>query len=242
MGVSAYFLRSHVYMCPVRDGVIFLDLKQDKYFGVGISESCQLSTLVPGWPAPENMPADSPRASANSDGISLAESLVKKGVFTCDAAEGKAAELPPVPTPLSALIQGDLGSRPPIRVGHICAFLVAAWTSAGLLRWRPLEDIVDRVRRRKSRDRRVRSFDREIVPRLVAVFQRLRPFVFTSRNRCLFDSLALIEFLHRYGYHPTWVFGVNSGPFAAHCWLQEGDVSLNSDLESVREYVPIFAV
>jgi len=76
---------------------------------------------------------------------------------------------------------------------------------------------------------------------LVSTFHGLRPF-FPRDYLCLFDSLALFIFLANHGVSPRWVFGVQSDPFAAHCWLQEGPLLLNDTLDRVTPYTPIMSV
>ena len=75
----------------------------------------------------------------------------------------------------------------------------------------------------------------------MAAFEHLRP-LYPRPYLCLFDSLALLEFLAAYHSYPRIVFGVVADPFQAHCWLQEGDVLLNDDLEQVGKYEPIMSV
>ncbi len=49
----------------------------------------------------------------------------------------------------------------------------------------------------------------------------MRTFTYTANQSCMFDSLTLFYFLRAFGVRATWVFGVQTGPFAAHCWLQQ---------------------
>ncbi|NJO13234.1 MAG: lasso peptide biosynthesis B2 protein [Gammaproteobacteria bacterium] len=74
------------------------------------------------------------------------------------------------------------------------------------------------------------------------VFEALHPLVFASRNRCLFHSLALIEYLARHELYPRWVFGVQAVPFAAHCWVQQEGQVLNDTVEHVSRYTPILSI
>jgi hypothetical protein len=67
-------------------------------------------------------------------------------------------------------------------------------------------------------------------------------FLFSSKDECLYDSLALLEFLARYRIYPDWVFGVQTRPFAAHCWVQQGDIVFNDTVEHVTGYSPIMIV
>jgi hypothetical protein len=118
-------------------------------------------------------------------------------------------------------------------------FLKAVSLASASLRFRTLHSIAMAVS-----SRRQRSASRSVVhgPALrdaVMAYQRLRPLVFTVRDKCLFDSLALLEFLAAAGMHPHWVIGVKTHPFAAHSWVQSGRLVLNDHHEHVRGYRPI---
>jgi hypothetical protein len=60
-----------------------------------------------------------------------------------------------------------------------------------------------------------------------------------AREACLKEALALLYYLGRAGCAADWVFAVKGAPFAAHCWVQLGDIVLNDSLENVRAYTPI---
>ena len=103
--------------------------------------------------------------------------------------------------------------------------------------------VIRRVKRRKDLlGPRARSLDAERARKLVEAFARYRVFLFSSKDECLYDSLALLEFLAHYGIYPDWVFGVQTRPFAAHCWVQHGDIVFNDTVEHVRGYTPIMVV
>jgi hypothetical protein len=53
---------------------------------------------------------------------------------------------------------------------------------------------------------------------------------------------VLLEYLAWYRIFPTWVFGVQTRPFAAHCWLQHENIVLNDTVEHVTRYTPIMTV
>jgi hypothetical protein len=130
----------------------------------------------------------------------------------------------------------------PVDAGHCVRFFMAVAKAAVLLRFRSLGGIVARVRRRTPGELRGSSRDGPGCHELAALFARLRPFLFTGHDRCLFESLALLEFLAMHGRHPRWVFAVRARPFAAHCWVQDGPVLLNDTLESVSGFTPIMRV
>ena len=76
---------------------------------------------------------------------------------------------------------------------------------------------------------------------LVSRFQRARSFV-PIKPICLQDSLALREWLARRGAGAALVLGVRLDPFAAHSWIQLGDMVLNDSADRVSAYTPILAV
>jgi hypothetical protein len=123
------------------------------------------------------------------------------------------------------------------------AFFVASTFAKFALRTWPFERVIQRVRRRKHlMASKAGLFDIERARTLVEAFARYRVFLFSSKNECLHDSLALIEFLARYGIYPDWVFGVQTRPFAAHCWVQQADVVFNDTVEHVSGYTTIMVV
>lgn len=71
-----------------------------------------------------------------------------------------------------------------------------------------------------------------------ALFWRLAPWL-PIEGECLVRSAMLVSFLRRKGLRADWVFGVRLWPFAAHCWVQEGDVCLNDDFERLGAFTPI---
>jgi hypothetical protein len=85
-------------------------------------------------------------------------------------------------------------------------------------------------------------FDVEVARRATAAFIYLRPLLFGAQDACLYDSIALTRFLSYYKQFPNCVIGVQTGPFGAHCWVQEGDFVLNDQPEYVRRFTPILAV
>ncbi|WP_433933398.1 lasso peptide biosynthesis B2 protein [Brevundimonas diminuta] len=73
------------------------------------------------------------------------------------------------------------------------------------------------------------------------LFDRWMPWV-PGQGQCLYRAYLLRAFLASRGRGATWVFGVRTWPFSAHCWLQVGDVLLDDDLDRVALYTPIMAV
>lgn len=75
----------------------------------------------------------------------------------------------------------------------------------------------------------------------VDVFRRWLPWA-PFQGECLFRSFMMLLFLHRRGRGATWVFGVRTWPFSAHCWLQVGDTVLDDHSGHLAGYTPIMAI
>jgi hypothetical protein len=85
------------------------------------------------------------------------------------------------------------------------------------------------------------AFDWARARECAQIFKTLRPW-YPRDFLCLFDSLALLEFLAAEEIFADWVFGVRAEPFEAHCWVQREQVALNDSIERVSTFVPIMRV
>lgn len=250
LSMTQYLLAPHVHLCVTDDHVVLLDLKRDKYVGVGRAQMRTLRQCVRGWPSPQSGESEvaNPNSNGSADGI-LAK-MLSAGMLTTDESRGKEAR-PPV-TPLAQSALGGLEAapgkdpfdrRPAITAGHVINFVIACFEARLALRFRPIASVVARASARKARLSRSRAEPGlELIRERVATYAHLRPLLFTAKDACLFDALALSNYLARYGISATWVFGVQTGPFAAHCWLQHDGVVLNDTPDNVRRYAPILAV
>lgn len=232
-----YWLSAHVHVCVTDNYAVLLDLRQDKYIGVGREHLPALADVVAGWPRTSQPEADSVQSSD-----ALLSKLLGMGMLTTDSALGREAQPPSLPRPQSMATVADLERRPPIRVRDVSRVLTAAAKAKLSLKWRPIETVVGRVQARKRERCPTGDFDLQAAYPLVEAFLHLRPLYFTTKDECLFDSLVLVEFLARHGLYPTWVIGVSTNPFKAHSWVQVGDCVLNDLPEYVCMYTPILAI
>jgi hypothetical protein len=238
---ATYFIPQHVHLCETGNQVIFLDLRRDKYLAIGRAERQLLSGLVGGWPADGNDGQEAAAVRQSSEPV--IHSMLQLGLLTADAGAGKAAAHIVMEPVSEALVADDFERRTSIGAAHLLRFLLACMRAKMVLRWRSLEYAVEAARKRKARSaQRSNVFDLQRARHLVAIFDRLRPFVFTAKDACLFDSLALIEFLALHGSYPTWVIGVHAHPFSAHSWVQHNELSFNGPVEFLRGFTPILAV
>jgi hypothetical protein len=72
----------HVYVCATRNGSVLLDLKRDRYFGLGQDESELLARAVDSWPPPAwPLTATRDEAPEPASVIRLCDSLLKDGLL-----------------------------------------------------------------------------------------------------------------------------------------------------------------
>jgi hypothetical protein len=168
--------------------------------------------------------------------------MISQGLLVTDPAVGKEAAPVKAEKPKVALVEYDLHVRPraTLRVlwNFCAAFAVARWS----LKHRPIKEVVQAARRRKSRASGSPAVDIAAIRELVTAFVHVRPLFYTARDGCLLDSVTLSLFLARYGVFPTWVFGVKTEPFYAHCWVQQGDYVFNDTPDFIKGFSPILVV
>jgi hypothetical protein len=217
---------------------VLLDLARDKYLAVEARAAAALGTRIKGWPMAA---ARSAQTTASRETDSLLAGLVQMGVLTGDLAAGKDATPVTLPFPTEELVTDIPGQdRPRTRATDAAAFIAAALIGRRLRKIRPIEQIVARVRARRERNAPFADdFDIATARRLLPVFGAMRSLFLSTRSLCLLESIVLLEFFARYRLYPQWVFGVQTRPFAAHCWLQHEQLVLNDTAERVCAYTPI---
>lgn len=232
-------LADHMRACLVDDQVVLLDLNRGRYLGL----SGRHAGIVAGVIRSETIDAADdagPRAQDRVD-RALAAPLLQARILTL--APGPAPSQPrQVSSPVASLDVPDTAMESTISPPDIFRFLGATAEAALWLRFRSLRSIAEAMAARLSGCEPRRADHAPRLTRAVAVFDRLRPLTFTSRGKCLFDSLALMLFLTRQGLSAQWVVGVSHGPFRAHSWVQDGGQVLNDLHEHVRRFTPILVV
>jgi hypothetical protein len=247
-----YVLARHVFVCVQGEHVVFLDVRKDRYFALEAARTAGLGHFVAGWPVPAPLAVDFVRHRANSTALALEENvdpgmlsgvialLLDKGILTTDAEKGKPAEVTAISPPHGDLTADAADEKLIIGPRLFLRFVIAAIRARLLLKHIAFETVVERVRSRSTLASS--AVTEQKLAALVHVFATLRPFFFAAKDACLFDALSLSEFLAAYDVFPNWVFGVQSRPFAAHCWLQLDGLVLNDTLDHVQRYTPIMVV
>jgi hypothetical protein len=238
---AKFYISTHSFVCRVRRHWIILDVRSDQYYCIPAREFGFLGPHIHGWPsvAPEIAQAVDRHADTKS---SLEAQLVAKGILTEDPMVGWASSPAQLSVPTSILDTSALPAAKSARVLLVSAFWLACARADRLLRRQTFESIVKAIEaRRIKRSAGEPSVDPHRLRHLVAAFNALRLW-YPRAYLCLFDSLALLEFLARQDIYPRWTFGVTADPFQAHCWLQDGSTVLNDSLSRVSGYTPIMSV
>lgn len=236
---AQYWTPHHIRIAVTPTGVVLLDLKRNRYLGLGVNNARELAALAANWSQVSNE-AQPLEALSRDNAVARVAAFVQAGLLSCDPPDNAFATHP---VDLSAQL-GSIGLQQQalasIHLHHMIRFARACIWAKSALRSRTLYSIACEVSAAKARSVDAPDLQRTI--ELVCIFRRLRPYAFESHERCLFHALALLNFLLHYGVHPTWVIGVSARPWGAHSWVQLDNCILDASPEEVCTFTPILAI
>ena len=240
MEISPVRLADDVFYCLSDDRMVFLDLRRDKYLCLNERNTRIAASLLPNASVPARLPSSERFGDADNNTERVYHALTHTGLITDEEAAGKRAAIVEVQTPENPLTESasEAGN---VRLGHLSVFFRACIRASCKLRFYSMQQTVRSIESRKLQQTVSPTSSDNSLQELVTVFRHLRPY-YPRKYLCLYDSLALVEFLSHYGLYPQWVFGVAVDPFNAHCWVQDTNCVLNDSLEFVRRYTPIMVV
>lgn len=227
---AAAGLAEDVYVCVTQNHALFLDLKQDKYSAVPLGAEPAGDAALDARLAPHR------------------NALLEAGLLSTTSARALAAA--PI-ADVKGHIFGDVDARMfgltgddakgvAIELRDVLDFFVASYHAALDLKSRHISEIVSDVRARKA-EAGDPAPDLATIRKLTAIYARLRPW-YPRKYLCLYDSLALVEFMARRGVYPDWIYAVQAQPFGAHCWVEYDGLLLNEGSEYAGQFTPIMAV
>jgi hypothetical protein len=233
-----YFLSEHVFFCPVNRHYVLLDVAQDRYLCM---ERKALDSLLPwlhgGMAEPDHRVE--PDCAVPHEVAMIATELLAQGILTQNTHGAKLACATRLPTPATQL-EGSLSRL--FALLRVHSFYRACRAADHALRTQSLRVTVEAIRSRKAAESSCGfAFDWQRAASRASAFHSLR-LSFRRPYLCLFDSLALLEWMACDRLFPAWVFGVATDPFEAHCWLQHENVVLNDSVERVAHFTPIMVV
>lgn len=237
---AMYFLSKDCFVCKIGCYWIILSIGRDRYLCVAHADLASIGSHLHGWQDQDGLLPTSlpPGVDVNS----TIESLISSGIITSNSSFGKSFYEPGYPALERQMKAVEQTAAAKAAFFGAVRFLLACVTADWQLRTQALSRTLARIERRRLRaEPFARMCDADCASKLVGAFKLLRP-LYPRPYLCLFDSLALCEFLAGYRLFPQVVFGVVADPFQAHCWLQDGSTVVNDDTERVSRYKPILSV
>lgn len=248
---SSLQLADDVFLCLTGDRIVFLDLRRNKYLCLNQQHSQVALSL---FDRPTNLCTESQRSvgrlsqsvaksppAVDGDVRSIMQALIEQGLLEERREDEGRTTSPTVEAPTHALSRdrSELSTAKTLR--HAPNFLRSTLIASWKLKSYSMQQTVRSVQRRKQQRGDAYNKEFTFTSDLAAIFQHLRPY-YPRKYLCLYDSLALLEFLAGYDIFPEWVFGVTAEPFNAHCWVQDNHRVLNDSVEFVRGFTPIMVV
>ena len=210
--------------CFAGDRIVLMDIKRDTYLLLSPDLEGALRQLI-----------------SNPDGIGIArpslQRLFDRGIIRMgrDQEGVLPARLDERPA-RSAM--AEVSDRPVFPLAAILSLLDARRA----VRRVPFSRIIGAMRSGKNRAVSHAAPDADdLIAEIVSNFACAARFS-RSFDQCLPRSLAMAKALFRRNVPVSLVVGVALRPFAAHCWVQYGDVVLNDRVEVVRDYQPILVI
>ncbi len=236
-----YWMPPHTRACVTATGAILLDLKRNRYFGLGYREARSLSTLASNWSVASTTCGCVLEPMLPDDAARLADALIKAGFLTPVAPTEPGPRFTSLDSSGTLTSVGyELATAAHLHLRHLVDFLRACIWAKRAVDSRLLYSIACEVAEGKANA--THEVELEHTIELVCVFRRLRPYAFAAKDQCLFHALALLKFLSHYNIYPTWVIAVRPTPWAAHSWLQLGSHVLDCNPEEISGYTPILAI
>ncbi|MEZ5987107.1 MAG: lasso peptide biosynthesis B2 protein [Hyphomonas sp.] len=230
--MSAFSLTPDIYFCASDGAYIFLDARTDRYFAY-TADTARLFSEIISTDRTEQLSQNAER---------LTDHLLRSGVLLRPAAKAQPLKACTAARPETSrfeqacLLAADTKSSD---WSHMLTALVRSWS---LKRTHSLRGVISGARRWKENVPSGHARTLDDVTGLTAQFLALAPFLFTTKDACLFRSLFLMRFLAGHGIAVTWTFGVRLAPFGAHCWVEYEGAVLNDHLEHVGGFAPILAI
>jgi len=215
-------LRAGISHRSFADCAIILDINRDRYWRVGSDLALGLDWIEGRRPGPIT-----PETLFRLEKLQLTEP-------TEGARPRRSTELPSVS---ASATEGECGAgrwriAATVEIALLCA------QARLVVRSRPLRLIIDRLRSARKRKMKQSVGNVEVLAKTFEHHRRLIPLP----RKCLPDSLAFLTFAANRGHFPNLVFGVEAWPFAAHCWVQSGDIVLNDAHDHARSFSPILTI
>mgnify|MGYP006393728271 FL=1 len=215
-------LRGGISFCEVGDRLIFLDIVEDRYFGLGSHAEAAFRRVIEGT------------STLLED--SHVTRLLENGLLVENALSGPTVCAPPC-RPTSSLVDLPASQTSLGAVLLACKNLVLARVR---LQARGLDTSLMRVRQGSTMVKKPAATVTSL--RKVAAAFALSARLMRSHDRCLVRALAIRASLAAYGVNSRMVIAVRLRPFAAHAWVQRDEVLISDRIDEIASYTPILVL
>lgn len=234
-----YYLSKHTYCRELAGGgAVLLDVQRRRYLGIDAAIVPALRMRVANWPVVVAASSDV-SAAIDTSIEDLLGQLVTSGTFTTQVTE-RAPHPPRGPRESMLTSRATSGPSPSFKATF--RFVLACLHVAIVTRRSGFASLLEWMNQRQRRLAALASQQQEATRYVLACHLRLRVWLFTAQNHCLFDSLVLANFLTRCGVRCSFVIAIDNKPFMAHAWVQVGDTILNDTVEYAQQFTPLLAV
>lgn len=221
------------------DSAVVLDTKSNRYHGLQADQAGALQRALG-----QNAAAQYPVVT-DSDVATFAAALEARGILTTTADSSGASAAPGVTAPTHSLADAPRETTGGANARHALPISLLYLKTACWMKRGRLDTALEHLRKlrklRKLQAARATRTPGESIE-LVRRFDAVRPFIYSSKDQCLLDSLVLAQFLFSHNVCPTFLIGVRTLPFAAHSWLQLDDCVLNGPLYFAQRSNVIVAI
>ncbi|MHC9083906.1 lasso peptide biosynthesis B2 protein [Luteimonas sp. RIT-PG2_3] len=221
-----YRLPDNLSYCQVDDHLVFLDTRKDRYFRLSSAMERAFLAYMKGGPDPGIPPSV----------------LIDHNILVPSSDATVNVPAPSVPCPTRSAVE-ESRSNDPVDISMLLDVFSVVCSMRAQLAARNLNNILSslsayRQSRAHSPAVAATHTEAEHLSQVAVMFWQVRVYVPVT-PRCLVDSLSLVKVLARRGLYANIVFGVTSDPFAAHAWVQAGDLVLSDTVGHATSHTPI---
>lgn len=242
--VPTYYIPNHVHFCIEGDAVVFLDLRSDQYRMLLGRKACAFVNLLSRTSDSIDRKISCSALNSQAD-MDLDRALISELLHAHILTIHGASDAPPMPAnipfPEIHLMESAHEFSRKLRLSDIWRFVLSSVVARWTLKRKGLEKTIHIIQQRRRHQCIDHPLDIAAARRYVCIYNTLRHLC-TNTQKCLLDSISLIEFLARYNCYPGIVFAVQLEPWGAHCWVQYGSIAFNQDIDEARTYLPVMLI
>jgi len=215
-----YAIHPQTSFCHSGDRLIIIDLRSNQYYCLPNRMRAAFANLC---------------AGAN---LGAEDELTLRSLF--DSGFLRKTEHPGLPEPCSVKVEELVAAiEGTVTVGDLASFTLSFVRANLQVKRKPLLSALSRLRITRSRQENLQS---DCLAARAAEVSKRFSIAHSMQGKCLVHSLAVADWLVRRDARPRLVFGVIGRPFAAHCWVQLGNIVVNDRPEHVRMFTPVMVI